>query len=69
MTRYYICNLSLFYQVNIGMNPNCLFYVNYMLRIFGLILLSQLILSACGYKGPLYMPQDPPAHHHTQENL
>lgn len=37
------------------------------MRIFSLILLSQLLLSACGYKGPLYLPQDQPTKNKTQE--
>ncbi|WP_164504218.1 lipoprotein [Nitrosomonas sp. HPC101] len=38
------------------------------MRILGLILLLSLLLSACGYKGPLYLPQDQPAeNNNTQE--
>ncbi|WP_350282458.1 lipoprotein [Nitrosomonas sp.] len=39
-----------------------------MIRILGLILLLHLFLSACGHKGPLYLPQNPPpVKNNTQE--
>ncbi|WP_365775151.1 lipoprotein [Nitrosomonas sp.] len=37
------------------------------MRILGLLLLLQLLLSSCGYKGPLYLPQDQPVQNNTQE--
>ncbi|WP_369596168.1 LPS translocon maturation chaperone LptM [Nitrosomonas eutropha] len=38
-----------------------------MMRILGLILLLQLLLSACGYKSSLYLPQDQPVKNNKQE--
>ncbi|MCC6916428.1 MAG: lipoprotein [Nitrosomonas sp.] len=38
------------------------------MRALALILFLQLFLSACGHKGPLYIPQNPaPINNKTQE--
>jgi len=39
-----------------------------MMRTLALIFLLNLFLSACGHKGPLYLPQNPPpVKNQTQE--